>query len=194
MTLLRFGAAAALIAAVAATPAVAAPDNYKVDPAHVSVVFKINHLGFSNMWGRFNNVNGSFAYDGENVANSKVEIVIKTESVDTNHQKRDDHLRSPDYLNAMEFPEMKFVSTKIEKTGDKTGKISGNLTLLGVTKPVVLDAVLNNAAQHPFRKEVAVAGFSATTKIKRSDFGMSYSVPAIGDDLELFLEVEGVKQ
>lgn len=182
------------IAAGLSTPASAAADSYKIDPAHVSVVFKINHLGFSNMWGRFNDVSGTFVYDDADVAGSKVEVLIKTTSVDTNHQKRDDHLRSPDYLNAVEFPEMKFVSTKIEKNGDKAGKIHGSLTMMGVTKPVVLDAVLNKSGQHPFRKEVTLAGFSATTKIKRSDFGMSYSVPAIGDDLELFLEVEGFKQ
>ncbi|HYH21747.1 MAG TPA: YceI family protein [Azospirillum sp.] len=177
----------------AAFPALAA-DTYKIDPAHVSVVFKINHLGYSNLWGRFNAVSGSFVLDNDTPANAKVEVVIKTDSVDTNHAKRDDHLRSPDYLNAVEFPEMKFVSTKVEKTGDKTGKVHGNLTMLGVTKPVVLDAVLNGAGQHPFRKEVAMAGLSATTKIKRSDFGLTYSVPAIGDDLELFLEIEGIKQ
>ncbi|WP_431856886.1 YceI family protein [Azospirillum sp.] len=177
----------------AATPALAL-DSYKLDPAHVSVVFKVNHLGYSNLWGRFNAVSGAFALDPADPANSKVEVVIKTESVDTNHQKRDDHLRSPDYLNSVEFPEMKFVSTKVEKTGDKAAKVHGNLTMLGVTKAVVLDAVLNNAGAHPFRKEVQMAGLSATTKIKRSDFGLTYSVPAIGDDLELFLEIEGVKQ
>jgi polyisoprenoid-binding protein YceI len=183
---------AGLVAAGLTSPAAA--DSYKIDPAHVSVVFKVNHLGFSNLWGRFNTVTGTFDYDAANPGAGKVEVLIKTESVDTNHQKRDDHLRSPDYLNAVEFPDMKFVSTKIEKTGDKAGKIHGNLTMLGVTKPVVLDAMLNTAGQHPFRKEVTVAGFSATTKIKRSDFGMNYSVPAIGDDMELFLEVEGIKQ
>lgn len=177
----------------AATP-VLAVDTYKLDPAHVSVVFKVNHLGYSNIWGRFNAVSGAFALDQDTPVNSKVEVVIKTESVDTNHQKRDDHLRSPDYLNAVEFPEMKFVSTKVEKTGDKAAKVHGNLTMLGVTKPVVLDAVLNNAGAHPFRKEVQMAGLSASTKIKRSDFGLTYSVPAIGDDLELFLEIEGIKQ
>ena len=177
----------------AAIPAMAA-DSYKLDPSHASVVFKVNHLGYSNLWGRFNTVSGNFVLDQEAPANSKVEIVIKTESVDTNHQKRDDHLRSPDYLNAVEFPEMKFVSTKVEKTGDKAAKVHGNLTMLGVTKPVVLDAVMNSAGAHPFRKEVQMAGLSATTKIKRSDFGLTYSVPAIGDDLELFLEIEGIKQ
>ncbi len=187
-------ALAALILAGTVSTALAAPATYKVDPAHVSVVFNIDHLGFSKMWGRFNDVTGTIVYDDADPAAGKVEILIKTESVDTNHQKRDDHLRSPDYLNAMEFPDMTFVSTKIEKTGDKAGKIHGELTMLGVTKPVVLDAVLNNVGQHPFRKEVTVAGFSATTKIKRSDFGMSYSVPVIGDDLELFIEIEGLKQ
>jgi len=184
---------AAGLLAGAAVPAMAA-DSYKLDPSHVSVVFKVNHLGYSSLWGRFNAVSGNFVLDNANPAASKVEIVIKTESVDTNHQKRDDHLRSPDYLNSVEFPEMKFVSTSVEKTGDKTAKVHGNLTLLGVTKPVVLDAVLNAAGAHPFRKEVQMAGLSATTKIKRSDFGLTYSVPAIGDDLDLFLEIEGIKQ
>ncbi len=113
----------------------------------------------------------------------------------TDDQARDDHLRSPDFFNAAEFPEMTFASTGIERTSDKTGKITGDLTLLGVTKPVTLDVTFNQRAPHPLPQYngVEVAGFSATTTIKRSDFGMSTFVPAIGDEIEIILEVEGTQ-
>jgi polyisoprenoid-binding protein YceI len=185
---------AAALLSIAAAPAIAAPETFAIDPAHSTAIFRINHLGFSNTWGAFTDVAGTFVVDKDAPANSKVSVVIKTQSVTTNHAKRDDHLRSPDFLNAAEFPEMKFVSTKVEKSGDKTARITGNLTLLGVTKPVVLEAVEVGEGPHPMRKDQYHLGFSAKGKIKRSEFGMNYSVPAIGDDVDLVIEVEGIRQ
>ena len=163
-TLISALAGAALVGSLpAALPAAA--ENMKVDPAHTSAMFMVTHLGYSRMIGRFNKVSGDIVFDQKNIGKSSVQVVIMTGSVDTNHEKRDAHLRSPDFFNAKEFPEMKFVSTKVEKTGDKTGKIHGNLTLLGVTKPVTLDVKFNRMGPNPLPQynKIMTAGFSAST-------------------------------
>ncbi|MGA1858933.1 YceI family protein [Azospirillum sp. 11R-A] len=187
--------AAALFAATAVgavSPAFAAPVSYKIDPAHTAVAFIVNHVGFSNVIGRFNTVGGDISFDKDAVEKSTVSVTIDTTSVDTNHAKRDEHLRSPDFFNAKEFPKMTFKSTKIEKTGDKTGKLHGELTMLGVTKPVVLDVTFNKDGVSPASK-LETAGFSARGTVKRTDFGMKYGAPAIGDDIQLLIEIEAVK-
>jgi len=187
--------AAALFAATAVgavSPAFAAPVSYKIDPAHTAVAFIVNHVGFSNVIGRFNTVGGEVSFDKDAVEKSTVTVTIDTTSVDTNHAKRDEHLRSPDFFNAKEFPKMTFKSTKIEKTGDKTGKLHGDLTMLGVTKPVVLDVTFNKDGVSPASK-LETAGFSARGTVKRTEFGMKYGAPAIGDDIQLLIEVEAVK-
>lgn len=187
--------AAALFAATAVgavSPAFAAPVSYKIDPAHTAVAFIVNHVGFSNVIGRFNTVGGDVSFDKDAVEKSTVTVTIDTTSVDTNHAKRDEHLRSPDFFNAKEFPKMTFKSTKIEKTGDKTGKLHGDLTMLGVTKPVVLDVTFNKDGVSPASK-LETAGFSARGTVKRTEFGMKYGAPAIGDDIQLLIEVEAVK-
>ena len=187
--------AAALFVATATgsvVPAFAAPVSYKIDPAHTAVAFIVNHVGFSNVIGRFDTVGGDVTFDKDAVEKSVVNVTIDTTSVDTNHAKRDEHLRSPDFFNAKEFPKMTFKSTKIEKTGEKTGKLHGDLTMLGVTKPVVLDVTFNKDGVSPASK-LETAGFSARGTVKRSEFGMKYGVPAIGDDIQLLIEVEAVK-
>ena len=187
--------AAALFVATATgavSPAFAAPVTYKIDPAHTAVAFIVNHVGFSNVIGRFNTVGGDVVFDKDAVEKSTVTVSIDTTSVDTNHAKRDEHLRSPDFFNAKEFPKMTFKSTKIEKTGEKTGKLHGDLTMLGVTKPVVLDVTFNKDGVSPASK-METAGFSARGTVKRTEFGMKYGAPAIGDDIQLLIEVEAVK-
>ncbi len=187
--------AAALFVATAAgalTPAFAAPVSYKIDPAHTAVAFVVNHIGFSNVIGRFNTVGGDISFDKDAVEKSTVTVTIDSTSIDTNHAKRDEHLRSPDFFNAKEFPKLTFKSTKIEKTGDKTGKLHGDLTMLGVTKPVVLDITFNKDGVSPASK-LETAGFSARGTVKRTDFGMKYGAPAVGDDIQLLIEIEAVK-
>ncbi|MBP2299217.1 YceI family protein [Azospirillum picis] len=187
-----FAAALFASAAFGAASASAAPVTYKLDPAHTSVVFIVNHVGFSNLFGRFDKPAGEVTFDKDAPEKSSVTVAIDTASVDTNHEKRDQHLRSPDFFNTKEFPQMTFKSSKIEKTGDNTGKLHGDLTLLGVSKPVVLDVTFNNQGVSPASKQ-ETAGFSARGTIKRSDFGMKYGVPAIGDDIQILIEVEAVK-
>jgi polyisoprenoid-binding protein YceI len=184
---------AAFFCSVAAVPAFAA-DRYEIDTSHVFVGFEVSHLGFSTMHGRFNDVEGTFSFDQNDFEAGHFKVSIDPASVDTNFAPRDNHLRSPDFFNVLEFPSMGFESTAVKKTGKNKGKITGNLTLLGVSKPVALDFSVYKAAAHPFKPENFIMGFSAKGKIKRSDFGMKYAIPGVGDEITLVLEVEGIRQ
>lgn len=182
---------AAAVVAFGALPA-SAVDRLEIDPAHTNIAFMIDHLGYSMTLGRFAAFDIALAFDQNQVANSSLNVTVKTDSLSTFHAKRDEHLRSPDFFNTAEFPEMTFVSTAIERTGEKTGRVTGDLTLLGVTRPVTLDVTFNKAAPHPFNKKMTV-GFSARGMLKRSDFGMAYGLPAVGDEVQLIIEAEAVK-
>ncbi len=190
----RVGVVLMVLLAFAAS--VQAAETFKVDPVHAQAVFRVMHVGYANVIGRFNDISGEIVFDKDDFTKSKLQVTIKTTSVDTNFQKRDDHLRSPDFFNVKEFPEMTFTSTDIEKTGDQTGNVQGNLTLLGVTKPVTLAFTFNKLAPNPLKgyNQILTAGFSARTKIKRSDFGMKYGLKVIGDDIEIWLEAEAQKK
>ena len=190
-----FGSIAiAALVGTASTAPVQAAETYKIDPAHAFVYYKANHFGWSMNMGRFNKVSGSFVLDEKNPGNSKVTVEIDAASVDTNHAARDKHLRSADFFNAKEFPTIKFVSTKVEKTGDRTGKMTGNLTMLGVTKSVTFDFKWGKRSPH-FRTKKVHTGFSATVTINRADWGMKkFPDAAIGHNVTLFLEIEGIKQ
>ncbi|WP_261844844.1 YceI family protein [Aliamphritea ceti] len=181
-----------LAVAMTAPLAQAEAVNYDIDMSHTFVLFDVNHLGFSNMPGRFADLEGKLTFDADDIENSNVSIVIKTDSIDTFHAKRDEHLRSPDFFNTLEFPEMTFESTGITQVNGETAKLKGDLTLLGVTQAVELDLTVNNVGEHPFNGK-QVAGFTAIGNIKRSDFGMKYGAPMIGDDIALRLELEGVR-
>ena len=122
-------------------------------------------------------------------ANSRIEVTIETASVDTFFAKRDEHLRSADFFNVAEHPTMTFKSTKVERTGENTARMVGDLTLLGVTKPVALDVTLNAFKENPINNKMT-AGFTATGSIKRSEFGMKAYVPAVGDTVALRIDME----
>ena len=181
---------AALALATLSASAFAA-DSYTIDPAHTYPHFAISHLGFSTMHGRFNSTSGKIAMDRKGTGSS-VEVTIATASIDTGFQKRDDHLRSADFLNAAEFPEITYKSTKIVFSGESAATVEGNLTMAGVTKPVTLNVGHIKCAVNPQSKK-DVCGFDATAKIKRSDFGVKYALPNVGDDMALTFEVEAVK-
>ena len=192
----------ALIAgAFAAAVSPAAAETFKVDITHSSFVFSANHIGYTNVFGLFRDWEGEFTFDQKAPDQAKVKITVKADSVDTNDRRlqanggirgRDEHLRSADFFNAKEFPTFTFESTKVEKTGEKTGKLHGNITLLGVTKPVVFDVTFNKVAPHPVPayKGVLTAGFTIRGTIKRTDWGMKTAVPAISDDVTLYIEIE----
>src|SRR3546814_552161 len=173
------------------------PQRYEIDPDHMSVAFRIMHVGFHRMTGLFTEGGGSFAFDEATQKLSDLKVTVKTASVFTGHKKRDDHLRSADFLNSKEFPEMTFVGKSTEKTGPRTGKIHGELTLLGVTRPVTLDVVLNRIGEYPiggglFGGKPYVVGINAKTQIRRSDFGMTYGVDngLVGDEVEILIGLE----
>jgi len=183
----------ALIATVLTGATATAADRYIFDTAHTQILFFVDHLGFSKSQGEFHDYDGEFFFDPEDWSNSSVEVTIKTASIDMDYDKWDDHMRNEDFFHVEKFPDMTFKSTKVEQTGDNQGLIHGDLTLLGVTKPVTLNVTFNKAGVHPFNEEY-VAGFSADTVIKRSEFGMNYGLPMLGEDVAVRLEVEGYRQ
>lgn len=162
--------------------------DYTIDPGHTYVSFAISHLGFSTMRGKFNQQSGTMMLDA---ANKKAAVMIEIDaaSIDTGHEKRDAHLRSPDFLNAVENPTITFKSTGVTWNGDRPATITGDLTILGVSKPVTLQVTSMNCADHPFSKK-PTCGFDATGSIKRTDFGVNYGMPAIGEVLDLQIELE----
>jgi len=166
-------------------------DNYTIDPAHTYPNFTINHLGFSTMHGRFNTTKGTLSLDLAKKTGS-VEITIDAASVDTGFKKRDDHLRSADFFNVNEFPEITFKSTKVSFKGKDKADVEGQITIKGVAKPITLSVDHIKCGVHPMNKK-QVCGFNATTSLKRSDFGVKYGVPAIGDEVKITLEAEAVK-
>lgn len=180
---------AALLAVAVAAPAQAA-DKYKFDTVHSQVIFFVSHLGFSMSEGEFLDFDGGFSFDQKNWGNSSVDVTIKTASISLDDKKWDDHMKNEDFFNVEKYPTMTFKSTKVESKDGKTGTITGDLTLLGVTKPVTLDVTFNKAGAHPFNPKKQLIGFSATGTLKRSEFGMKYALPAVGDEVEIRIEVE----
>lgn len=170
-------------------PAEVKAGTYVVEPTHAKVLFAISHLGFSTYYGTFPKVDGTLVLDPADPAKSKVDIVIDVAAVDTSDDKLDAHLRAPDFFDTEKFPTATFKSTKIERTGDTTARITGDLTLKGVTKPVTLDATFNQAGPN-FINKVYSIGFDAETTIKRSEWGITTFVPAVGDEVKLRIGTE----
>jgi polyisoprenoid-binding protein YceI len=166
---------------------------YDFDKAHTQILFFVDHLGFSKSQGEFHEYDGNFTIDRENPENSSVHVMIKTDSIDMDDEKWDAHMKNEDFFHTEKFPDMTFKSTSIEMTGENEALVTGDLTLLGVTKPVMLETVHNKTGEHPYSGKM-VAGFSASASLKRSDFGMTYGLPGLGDEVEIRLEVEGVRQ
>lgn len=181
-----------ILALLLAFPAHAAQENYSFDKAHTQILFNVNHLGFSNSWGEFLDYDGHILFNEEDPKNSEVHITIKTSSIDMDDTKWDEHMKGEDFFNVEKFPDMSFKSNAIDIIGDNTANIKGDLTILGVTKPVILETKFNKAGKHAFSGKY-VAGFSATTQINRSDYGMDYGLPLIGDKVNIILEVEAVR-
>jgi polyisoprenoid-binding protein YceI len=182
---------AAAFAFLISAPVAHAAEKYTLDRPHTQVIFSVSHLGFTDSWGRFLDYDGSFTFDRVNPANSSVDVTVKTDSLDMGDAKWDEHLKSADFLDTAKFPTMTFKSTGITVTGQNTADITGDMTILGVTKPVTLKVTHNKSGVFPMDDKMFVAGFSATAKIKRSDFGMTKYLPMIGDDVEIHLEVQG---
>ena len=190
MKKLLLGAAMAAILSIS-TPGHAA-DKYVFDKTHTQIIFFVKHLGFSFSEGEFLDFDGGFTFDTENPEQSSIDVTINTDSIDMDDEAWDKHMKNEDFFNVAEYPTMAFKSTLIEVTGEDTAKITGDLTILDVTKPVTLDVKMNGAGKSPMGNEYK-AGFSATANIKRSEWGMTYGLPNIADDVEIRIEVEAVR-
>ncbi|MBA3896108.1 MAG: YceI family protein [Sphingomonadaceae bacterium] len=160
--------------------------NYKVDGDHTQVLFKVNHLGFSEYSGQFTKPTGSLTLDPRNPARDRVEISFPINQVRTTVTTLDEHLQKPEFFDAARFPEGRFVSTRVTVKG-MTAVIAGNLTLKGVTRPVVLNARFVGAGAMVMGPPKLNIGFSATTSIRRSAFGISYGVPLVSDRVDLVI-------
>jgi len=182
-----------------ALPSLAAASTWQIDPDHSNIGFKVRHLMVSNVQGHFDSYTGTVEINDQDITKSKVEVSIDTNSINTNVKKRDDHLRSPDFFDVAKYPTMTFVSKKVEKAGPEGLKVTGDLTLHGVTKEVVLDVEGPTAEiKDPwgnYRK-----GATATTQINRKDFGLLWNAiletggVAVGDDIDIILEIEMIRQ
>ncbi|NUF12823.1 YceI family protein [Acinetobacter oleivorans] len=182
---LSFGLAVALASSVT----LAAPVDYKIDPTHTATVFSWNHFGFSTPSANFSDIQGVIKVDNAKPANSSVNVTIPLSSVNTNVPALDKEFQEEAWFNAAKYPNITFKSTKVETKDKKHFKITGDLTVKGVTKPVVLDAVLNKQGEHPMAKVPAI-GFNATTSFNRSEFGLGSYVPNVGDKITVNITTE----
>jgi polyisoprenoid-binding protein YceI len=186
------------LAIVVALPVFARADTWKIDPAHSNVEFTVRHMMISNVKGQFQKTSGTITTNGSDPASAKIDATIDATSIDTRVEKRDAHLKSPEFLDVDKYPTITFKSTKVEAVGPNKWKVTGDLTLHGVTKPVVLDVdgsgppiqVMGNTR----------AGASATTKINRSDFGLTWNKALesggvmVGDEVAISIDVEAIKK
>ena len=184
--------AATFVAATLAAPVFAAAEDYVLDSSHSQILFSYNHLGYSTSWGMFSGFEGTISFDQENPAASSVNVSFPVRSMFTGWEARFEHFMSADFFGAGEDEMVTFTSTDIEVTGDNTALITGDLTLNGVTKSVVLDARLNQASSHPMA-EKPWAGFDATTTLVRSDFELGAFAPFVSDEVEVVISVEAMK-
>lgn len=172
--------------------------NWKIDNAHSHVQFAVRHMMISTVRGEFENFEGSVDFDQDQPENSKLDIKIDAASINTREKDRDNHLRSADFFNAEEYPTLHFVSKRVEPTAEDKGRVIGDLTIRGVTRQVVLDVTFHGIAKSPWG--ATSAGFSASTKINRKDWGLTWNQALetggvlVGDDIKIDIEVELIKQ
>ena len=170
----------------------AAAEEYTLDTSHSQVVFSYNHLGFSTTTGLFSDITGTIAFDNADPAASSVKVSFPVTTLFTGFADRDKHFLSADLFNGEANPTVTFESTSIKVTGEKSAEITGNLTLNGVTKEVVLDTVMTQQANHPMANKPWV-GFDATTTLKRSDFNVGMFAPAVSDEVAVSISIEAMK-
>lgn len=168
---------------------VAAADSYTLDNEHTVVLYALNHLGFSTSHGIFRDVSDQLVLDDKVPTASRLEVTIKTASIDTFDEGRDKAVRGDQFLDVTKYPEMHFVSTKIERTGETAARVTGDLTLHGMTRPLTLDVTLVKEGKHPMTGAQRV-GFSANGALKRSEFGTLGFLPAVGDDVTITIDSE----
>jgi polyisoprenoid-binding protein YceI len=169
-----------------------AAETYNLDPGHTSIVFRVKHLGIAYVFGRFNGPTGSFVFDESSPSKSAIEMQAEAKNIDTAVEKRDNHLKSPDFFNAEEFPLVSFKSNSVKKLSESTYEVSGDLTLLGKTRPITVEVHATGAGKDPwgnFRR-----GFETSFSIKRSEFGMGFMMGGVSDEVNLTVSVEGIRK
>lgn len=181
--------ASALALAMASSSALAAT-TYNVDPVHSALLYKVKHLDVSHSWGRIDEPKGSIVI-GDDGSPTSVSVEVEAAKVDTDSDKRDDHLRGPDFFDAKQFPTLSFKSTSIKKTGENTFEVVGDFSLKGVTKSITI--TVNKVGQADTRMGRR-AGFDTSFTIKRSEYNMGGMVGPVGDDVTIFVSVEGVAE
>lgn len=182
---------AGLLVFVAAAPVHAA--SYSVDPVHTSAVFRIKHFNTAYFYGRFDRMSGTLEWDGANLAVAKFDLTIAAESIHTGNEMREKHLKGPDFFDVGQHPDIRFVSTAVKKgAADNAYTLEGNLTLHGQTRPVT--ATLTMTGTGKGRQGEDLIGFEATFTIKRSEFGMTYMLNGLSDEVQLMVGIEAKKQ
>jgi polyisoprenoid-binding protein YceI len=189
MTLIRLFAFAAPALIALSSQAFAAPETYTFDKGHTEVRFCWNHLGISRQCAHFTSFDGELVYDEANPGKSTLSVTFKTGSIETLVPVFNEHMKGEKLFDAAKFPEITFKSAKFEKISDKAGKVTGDLTIKGVTKPVTLDVSLNFMGPHPVKKTPWI-GVAAATTVKRTDYGVSLYAPAVSDDITIEIQTE----
>ena len=168
----------------------AVAQEFEFDVNHTHILYTVSHFGFSNVHGEFVGFEGTADFNPDDLEAARFDITIDTASVDSGFATRDEHMRGENWFNVAEFPTMHFVTTSVERTGETTARMVGDLTLMGETRSVALDVVLTGTGRHPFRAQQEIFGFLATGMITRSEFGMDYGLPYLGDEISLTIETE----
>jgi polyisoprenoid-binding protein YceI len=169
-----------------------AAEVFKVDPVHTSVIFKIKHLNVGNFYGMFTDAQGTVSLDRAEPANSNLDLVIKSDSLVSRNDKRDQHLKGPDFFNVKQFPDIKFTTTGLKKASGNTYDVTGNLSLHGVTKPISGTVEFLGTQKDP--KGTERMGAEAHVTLKRSDFGVSFMPQGLSDNVDLIVSIEAIKQ
>lgn len=173
------------------TPAYAMAPTYDIDHSHTHIQFRVDHAGFSALVGEFESYRGFFTFDEKTPEVSAVDVTIDVSSIETSSKELDGKLLGKDFFDAKQFPDIRFNSVKITRTGDNTGTLEGDLTMRGITKPLTFDVTYNKGGEFMGSYKV---GFSATAKLKRSDFGLDKYVPTVGDEVTIHIETEGTRR
>lgn len=187
---MRFPALAVCAALVFGAPSIASAVPYVLDKSHAHVTFSVGHLGFSTVHGQFREFDAEIDFDPGNVEATRVDFTINAGSVDTFWEARDKHIRSKDFFDTKTYPTISFATTGVTPTGSNSAKVTGNLTLRGVTKPITLDATLNKLGPSPFNPNQTIAGFTVTGEIDRTQFGINYAAPAVSAIIPIRIELE----
>jgi len=192
---MKMFATAALVLGLAATTAQAAPRTYTIDPTHAAIAFLVDHIGYAKVLGQFLTTEGSFVFDEDTRELGAVTVTIDAASVFTNDERRDGHVRSKDFLDSEANPAITFNAEGGTVTSERTGQVTGDLTIRGVTQPVTLDVTWNKSGAYPFGHKKHTIGVSARATILRSAFGMDYAQGGIvGDEVDLLIEIEAIAE